>query len=181
MTVDTIISHLCTTFTGVISVSEKLDREEMSRHLLTIMVRDQGVPAKKGFARVEIDVEDDNDHIPQFVSTTFEGRVFETAAVGSSVLQVVAMDQDKGSNSELTYSIVSGKTSNWACYIIVIIIIIVMMIIRRRRRRRRRRMMMIIIMVMIIIIMIIVVMSVFLEHLSTWNMLSCAEQGQIQK
>ena len=89
-------------------VDETLDREEMSRHLLTVMVRDQGVPSKKSFARVVIDVDDDNDHAPRFLSSTFEGRVFETAAIGSSVVQVVAMDQDKGSNSELAYSILSG-------------------------------------------------------------------------
>ena len=89
-------------------VVEELDREEMSRHLLTVMVRDQGVPSKKSFARVVIDIDDDNDHAPVFLSNKFEGRVFETAAVGSSVVQVMAMDQDKGSNSELMYSILSG-------------------------------------------------------------------------
>lgn len=98
--------------TGVLVVSEPLDREEMSRHLLIIMVRDQGVPSKKSFARVEVDIEDDNDHAPKFLSKTFEGRVFETAAVGTSVVQVLAMDQDKGSNSELTYSILSGNADN---------------------------------------------------------------------
>lgn len=94
-------------------VSEPLDREEMSRHLLTVMVRDQGVPSKKSFARVEIEVLDDNDHVPRFLSEKFEGRMFETAAVGTSVLQVVAVDQDKGSNSELTYSILSGRNSTF--------------------------------------------------------------------
>lgn len=98
---------------GVIVVSEPLDREEMSRHLLTVMVRDQGVPSKKSFARVEIEVLDDNDHVPRFLSEKFEGRMFETAAVGTSVLQVVAVDQDKGSNSELTYSILSGRSSTF--------------------------------------------------------------------
>ena len=41
----------------------------------------------------------------------------------------------------------------------------------------------IIIMMMMIIIIIIMmmIMSVFLERLSMWNMLNCAEQGQIQK
>jgi protocadherin Fat 1/2/3 len=93
---------------GVIMVSEALDREEMSRHMLTIMVRDQGIPSKKSFARVEIYIEDDNDHTPRFLSKVFEGRVFETAAIGCSVVQVMAMDEDKGSNSELSYAILSG-------------------------------------------------------------------------
>ena len=35
--------------------------------------------------------------------------------------------------------------------------------------------------IIIIIIIIVIIMSVFLERLSMWNMLNCAEQGQIQK
>ena len=35
--------------------------------------------------------------------------------------------------------------------------------------------------IIIIIIIIIIIMSVFLEHLSMWNMFNCPEQGQIQK
>ncbi|KAK7449354.1 hypothetical protein BaRGS_00040023, partial [Batillaria attramentaria] len=97
---------------GVIKVSEALDREEMSRHMLTIMVRDQGVPSRKSFARVEIDVMDDNDHAPEFLSQQFQGRVFETAAIGTSVVQVLAVDRDKGSNSELAFSILSGNADN---------------------------------------------------------------------
>ena len=41
--------------------------------------------------------------------------------------------------------------------------------------------MMIIIIIMIMIIIIIIIMSVFIERLSMGNMLSCAEQVQIQK
>ncbi|XP_076467657.1 protocadherin Fat 1-like [Babylonia areolata] len=98
--------------TGVIIVSEKLDREEMPRHLLTIMVRDQGVPSKKSFARVVIDVADDNDHAPNFLSQVFVARIFGTATTGSIVVQVIATDQDKGRNSELAYSFLSGNVDN---------------------------------------------------------------------
>jgi len=74
------------------------------------MVRDSGTRLpKRGFARVVINVIDHNDHAPEFISTEYEGHVYSTAAAGTSVLQVQALDRDKGINAEVTYSIVSGK------------------------------------------------------------------------
>lgn len=40
----------------------------------------------------------------------FEGQVFETSATGTSVLQVIAVDRDKGKNAQLSYSILSGMS-----------------------------------------------------------------------
>lgn len=39
----------------------------------------------------------------------YEGSVFESAAFGSAVLQVTALDKDKGQNAELLYSIEGGE------------------------------------------------------------------------
>ncbi|RUS73770.1 hypothetical protein EGW08_018463, partial [Elysia chlorotica] len=97
---------------GVIVVSGALDREELSRHLLTVMVRDQGVLSKRSFARVQISLLDDNDHAPRFLTQKPAGRVYETAAVGTSVLRVEAVDQDKGENGRVVYAIVSGNADN---------------------------------------------------------------------
>lgn len=94
---------------GIIKVNEKLDREALARHELVVMVRDQGLPLKRNMCRVIIKVLDNNDHRPKFLSDIFEGRVFETAAIGTSILQVVATDQDKGKNAEIRYSIISGN------------------------------------------------------------------------
>lgn len=73
-----------------------------------MQVRDQDVPVKRNYARVIINVSDTNDHAPWFTSPAYEGRVYESAAVGSAVLQVTALDKDKGKNAEIVYSIESG-------------------------------------------------------------------------
>ena len=99
-------------FVGVISVKRALDREVMNRHVMTVMVRDQGFPSNKNFTRVTVTVRDENDHAPQFVSGVTETSVFESSAVGTSVAQLSAVDQDRGSNAEISYSIVSGKHTN---------------------------------------------------------------------
>lgn len=56
-----------------------------------------------------VDVEDVNDHVPVFTSALYEGSVYESAAVGSAVLQVTALDKDKGENAELLYTMESGE------------------------------------------------------------------------
>lgn len=72
-------------------------------------VRDQDIPVKRNLVRVIVNVDDTNDNAPWFVGTSFAGRVFESAAVGSAVLQVTARDKDKGRNAEIVYSLESGK------------------------------------------------------------------------
>uniref|UniRef100_A0A8C2JQ89 FAT atypical cadherin 1b n=1 Tax=Cyprinus carpio TaxID=7962 RepID=A0A8C2JQ89_CYPCA len=98
--------------TGFLYTAEKLDHETMHRHILTVMVRDQGVPVKNNVVRVIINVEDSNDNPPWFTSSQYTARVFETAAIGSSVLQVTALDKDKGLNAEILYNIDSGNHGN---------------------------------------------------------------------
>ncbi|MEJ1285075.1 hypothetical protein NN561_016065 [Cricetulus griseus] len=98
--------------TGALYTSEKLDHEAIHQHMLTVMVRDQDVPVKRNFARIIVNVSDMNDHAPWFTSSSYEGRVYESAAVGSVVLQVTALDKDKGKNAEVLYSIESGNIGN---------------------------------------------------------------------
>lgn len=77
--------------------------------ILFLQVKDQDFPYRKNLARVLIEVEDINDHVPIFTSALYEGSVYESAAEGSAVVQVTALDKDKGKNAELRYSIEAGK------------------------------------------------------------------------
>ncbi|KAM4700502.1 protocadherin Fat 3 isoform 2-T2 [Discoglossus pictus] len=98
--------------TGVLYTAERLDHEAQAHHILTVMVRDQEFPYRRNLARVTINVEDANDHSPYFTSPLYEASVFESAAIGSAVLQVTALDRDRGENAELIYSIETGNTGN---------------------------------------------------------------------
>ncbi|KAM9769203.1 protocadherin Fat 1a isoform 1-T2 [Menidia menidia] len=98
--------------TGTLYTTERLDHETMHRHILTVMVRDQDIPVKRNLARVIVNVEDTNDNAPWFIATPYSGRAFESAAIGTAVLQVTALDKDKGSNAEIIYSIESGNVAN---------------------------------------------------------------------
>uniref|UniRef100_A0A8C3A627 FAT atypical cadherin 1a n=1 Tax=Cyclopterus lumpus TaxID=8103 RepID=A0A8C3A627_CYCLU len=98
--------------TGTLYTAERLDHETMHRHILTVMVRDQDIPVKRNLVRVIVNVDDTNDNAPWFIGPPYTGRVFESAAVGAAVLQVTALDKDKGSNAEIVYSIESGNVAN---------------------------------------------------------------------
>uniref|UniRef100_A0A8P0PSP1 Protocadherin Fat 3 n=1 Tax=Canis lupus familiaris TaxID=9615 RepID=A0A8P0PSP1_CANLF len=98
--------------TGVLYTAERLDHEAQDKHILNIMVRDQEFPYRRNLARVIVNVEDANDHSPYFTNPLYEASVFESAALGSAVLQVTALDKDKGENAELIYTIEAGNTGN---------------------------------------------------------------------
>lgn len=74
-----------------------------------LKVRDQEFPYRRNLARVIVNVEDANDHSPYFTNPLYEASVFESAALGSAILQVTALDKDKGDNAELIYTIESGE------------------------------------------------------------------------
>ncbi|XP_042222155.1 fat-like cadherin-related tumor suppressor homolog isoform X3 [Homarus americanus] len=94
---------------GDIVLYEPLDREVQEEHILTVGVKD-GIPPTKGdYARVIIKVHDYNDHAPQFLATLYNGTVTETATIGTTVAEVIAVDRDKGANGHIMYSIVSGN------------------------------------------------------------------------
>ncbi|XP_035989151.1 protocadherin Fat 3a isoform X5 [Fundulus heteroclitus] len=97
---------------GTIYTTQRLDHEACAQHILTVIVKDQEFPYRKNFARVLIEVEDINDHAPFFTSALYEGLVYESAAVGSAVVQLTALDKDKGKNAELHYFIEAGNTGN---------------------------------------------------------------------
>lgn len=76
------------------------------------MVRDQGTPPRRDFARVLIRVHDHNDHPPTFTSELVQARIYESAPPGAAVVQMWAIDRDHGENARLTYSLTSGNVGN---------------------------------------------------------------------
>ena len=97
---------------GAVTLRQKLDRESAARHVITVAVKDTAAPTKKNFARLVVEVEDHNDHAPQFLSPLIQTKLHETAAVGSAVVQALAVDTDLGDNGRIVYSILSGNIGN---------------------------------------------------------------------
>uniref|UniRef100_A0A4W5QMR3 Protocadherin Fat 4 n=1 Tax=Hucho hucho TaxID=62062 RepID=A0A4W5QMR3_9TELE len=85
-----------------------LDREITPFYQLLIEVEDKGDPKKFGYLQVNVTIQDINDNPPMFDLDQYQTNVFEDAAVGSSVLQITASDQDEGANADIRYFLDEG-------------------------------------------------------------------------
>lgn len=50
-------------------------------------------------------MEDENDNSPQFTKAVYKVAISENATTGSSIVRVLASDQDEGSNADLAFTL----------------------------------------------------------------------------
>ncbi|KAL3277702.1 hypothetical protein HHI36_013047 [Cryptolaemus montrouzieri] len=62
-------------------------------------------PLKAGVVRVEIEIVDLNDNLPEFEVDFYNISIVENLPNGFSVLQMIAVDQDQGDNADFTYQL----------------------------------------------------------------------------
>ncbi|XP_068133861.1 protocadherin gamma-B6-like isoform X43 [Hyperolius riggenbachi] len=85
-------------------LEKPLDREKQGSYELTLTAWDGGNPPKTGEALIKIIVQDVNDNFPKFSKTNYQISINENAPDGFPVLQLNAVDDDEGSNAQITYS-----------------------------------------------------------------------------
>ncbi|XP_063530997.1 cadherin-23 [Cydia strobilella] len=95
---------------GVIRLTKQLDYERKSLYQLRVLAIDRANQGRvnTGTAAILVKVQDVEDQPPEFVVVSPVTRISEDADVGTSVLQVHAIDGDRGINNRITYSIISG-------------------------------------------------------------------------
>ncbi|XP_069876618.1 cadherin-23 [Dipodomys merriami] len=95
--------------TGDIYVLSALDREKKDHYILTALAKDNpgdvASNRRENSVQVVIQVLDVNDCRPQFSKPQFSTSVYENEPAGTSVITMMATDQDEGSNGQLTYSL----------------------------------------------------------------------------
>uniref|UniRef100_A0AAV2MHD2 Protocadherin Fat 4 n=1 Tax=Knipowitschia caucasica TaxID=637954 RepID=A0AAV2MHD2_KNICA len=87
---------------GDLIATKKLDRERRSKYSLLVRADDG---QQSSDMRLNITVEDVNDHTPKFSRLTYSFDIPEDMAPGSIVAAVLASDSDSGVNGEVTYSL----------------------------------------------------------------------------
>ena len=88
---------------GRIVLTEELDRELKSKHILAIEVKDK-ISLSVSFLNILINVMDQNDCVPYFDSSSYNIVISEDQEVGSSIMKVNAIDADIDvANSALKY------------------------------------------------------------------------------
>ncbi|KAF4108162.1 protocadherin Fat 3 isoform X1 [Onychostoma macrolepis] len=88
--------------TGVISTVQQFTTLKQQLFNLEVTETVSGMTAK-----VQITVEDANDNYPVFTSTSYEVSINESVPIGTVILMISAVDDDKGDNGCITYSIAS--------------------------------------------------------------------------
>ena len=80
---------------------ERLDRESRDAYALTLLAVDGGSPQRSASLRMRINVGDENDNAPSFMTSQYETTITENHPIGSSILQVHAEDPDIGANGQV--------------------------------------------------------------------------------
>ncbi|XP_053686645.1 cadherin-89D-like [Sabethes cyaneus] len=99
--------------TGVIFLQEEIDLEAESLPdntiVLQIEARQKNNPSKMALARVELEIIDLNDNLPEFEVDLYNISIIENLPKGFSILQVNAIDRDQGENAEFYYYLASEE------------------------------------------------------------------------
>ncbi|XP_019623295.1 PREDICTED: protocadherin Fat 4-like [Branchiostoma belcheri] len=96
--------------TGTIRTAGTLDREAIESYTLTITATDSGTPTNlTGSGTVLVTVLDVNDNPPVLTQASYTASVSEGVSADTSVVQVIASDEDVDENAEITYSITSAS------------------------------------------------------------------------
>ena len=97
--------------TGELITSRSLDRETEDAYQLLITAVDSGIlPLLTAVLQLDIAVLDVNDNSPMFIQRNYNASIPENTTVGSTVVQLTAVDIDIGTNAIIYYNIISGNS-----------------------------------------------------------------------
>ncbi|XP_049764628.1 cadherin-related tumor suppressor-like [Schistocerca cancellata] len=99
---------------GEVRVLRPLDREARAAYLLTLVAMDTGTPPLTGTGTVRVEVQDVNDHAPEFARQAYEASVGENLPAGTAVLRAAATDRDQGDNARLRYSLLGERAHRFS-------------------------------------------------------------------
>ncbi|XP_077988665.1 protocadherin Fat 4-like [Glandiceps talaboti] len=88
---------------GIVRIGAPLDRERQENYTLEITARDSDSLFATKTLRVT--VLDKNDNTPQMTKQVYTATIREDIAIATSVLTVMATDEDSGENSRIAYTI----------------------------------------------------------------------------
>uniref|UniRef100_A0A672Y6W7 Protocadherin-16 n=1 Tax=Sphaeramia orbicularis TaxID=375764 RepID=A0A672Y6W7_9TELE len=97
-------------YTGAISTTQILDREETQNYTLTVHARDYGPSPLSSSTQLLLILLDQNDNVPTFSRKTYHATISEGLPAGTEVLRLIALDPDEGSNGDVTYSLTEDRS-----------------------------------------------------------------------
>ncbi|XP_060667097.1 LOW QUALITY PROTEIN: cadherin-related tumor suppressor [Drosophila nasuta] len=98
--------------TGTLTLTAKLDYEEIQHYILIVQAQDNGQPSLSTTTTVYCNVLDLNDNTPLFDPMSYSSEIFENVPTGTEVVTVSAKDIDSGKNGLIEFSITGGDMDN---------------------------------------------------------------------
>ncbi|XP_073991281.1 cadherin 88C isoform X3 [Rhodnius prolixus] len=89
--------------TGELLVGSRIDREQLPWLNLTVKATDSGIPPRSSFVDIFVQVLDENDNNPYFVTELNNLTVLENITIGSEIARIEAADADSGDYGKVTY------------------------------------------------------------------------------
>ncbi|XP_060559817.1 cadherin-23-like isoform X2 [Ruditapes philippinarum] len=97
--------------TGVVTLKRALDANVHNYYEYKLIATDGD--GRTGHSVLLIKVQDVQDKPPYFTNLPYSTSIFENASISTQVVQVTALDGDKGVPNTITYSFVSGQITNF--------------------------------------------------------------------
>ena len=96
--------------TSLVTLHKGLNRRSASAYNLTVCATySRAVVSFRNCTNITVKVEDANDHDPVFTQDSYSVNISEIARIGSRLLQVEALDEDRGINGSVIYSLVGSE------------------------------------------------------------------------
>ena len=97
---------------STLNVVTSLDYEQRQSYTLSILVSDDGQPQLTDITNVHVIVTDHNEFPPAFQQSQYQIDIPVTTVVGTPVIHLRAIDNDKFSPSTIAYLIVDGNSAS---------------------------------------------------------------------
>ncbi|XP_071105938.1 protocadherin Fat 4-like [Haliotis cracherodii] len=97
-------------YSGEVTVTRLLDRENVSSYVLELVVRDTG--GRNSTMTLTVTLSDVNDNTPTFDNSSYVFKVEEGLGGVNATTSLSASDLDLGVNSHLTFSLIGGNSNN---------------------------------------------------------------------
>ncbi|KAM3864775.1 protocadherin-23 [Diretmus argenteus] len=92
-------------YTGVVTLTQALDHEEQTEHILRVWASDS---LHQTTGEVHVHVLDVNDNAPVFTQLSYQVELSELVSASTLVVSVSATDRDSGLNGKVTYRLLSS-------------------------------------------------------------------------
>ncbi|XP_063975231.1 cadherin-23 isoform X2 [Diachasmimorpha longicaudata] len=89
--------------TGEMVAANKIDREIFAWLNMTVRATDSGIPPRSSLSEVYVQILDENDNNPYFITDITNITVLENTKISTEIMRIEARDPDAGDNGKITY------------------------------------------------------------------------------